>query len=331
MGSAHAPASSWPHVLGAVLGLTALLSLLLAAFAWPAANSAPHEVPLAVVAPAPVAPQVEQGLAEALGPDAFDVTRVPDRAAAVSAIEDREVYGALVLEPRGTQMLTASAASPAVAQLLGQVATGLPVDPAARAPQVIDVVPLPADDPRGAGLAAGALPLVIGGIAAAAVLTLRVRGTGRRLAGALAFAVAGGLAMTAILQLWLGSLEGDYWANSAVVTLAVAATATVILGMERLFGLAGLGLGAAVMLLLGNPLSGIASAPELLPSGWGAFGQLLPPGAAGTALRSVAFFDGAGASAPLLVLACWLVVGLTLCAVPVRSRRSLTVTEPVAA
>jgi hypothetical protein len=331
MSSVHAPASSWPHVLGAVLGLTALLSLLLTAFAWPAANSAPHGVPLAVVAPAPVAEQVEQGLAAGLGPDAFEVTRVPDRAAGVAAIEDRDVYGALLLGPRGVQMLTASAGSPAVAQILGQVATRLPVDPAAGPPQVIDVVPLPADDPRGAGLAAGSLPLVIGGIAAAALLTLRVRGTGRRLAGALGFAVAGGLAMTAILQFWLGSLAGDYWANSAVVALAVAATATVILGMERLFGLVGLGLGAVLMLLLGNPLSGIASAPELLPSGWGAFGQLLPPGAAGTALRSVAFFDGAGAGAPLVVLACWLVAGLALFAIPVPTRRSLTVAAPAAA
>jgi hypothetical protein len=326
MPSDRAPASSWPHVLGAVLGLTALLSVLLTAFAWPAANSAPHEVPLAVVAPAPVAAQVEQGLPEGVGPDAFDVTRLPDRAAGVAAIEERDVYGALVLGPQGVQMLTASAASPAVAQILGQVATRLPVDPAAGPPQVIDVVPLPADDPRGAGL-----PLVIGGIAAAAVLTLRVRGTGRRLAGALGLAVAAGLAMTAILQFWLGSLAGDYWANSAVVALAVAATATVILGMERLFGLVGLGLGVVLMLLLGNPLSGIASAPELLPSGWGAFGQLLPPGAAGTALRSVAFFDGAEASASLVVLACWLVAGLALFAIPVRTRRSLTVAEPAAA
>jgi hypothetical protein len=319
---------SWGHVVGAVLGLTVLLSVLLTAFAWPAANSEPREVPLAVAAPGPVAAQVQQRLAGA-GGEAFDVTRVADRAAAVAAIEDRDVYGALVLGPSGVEMLTASAASPVVAQLLGQVAGRLPVDPAAGPPTVTDVVPLPADDPRGAGLAAGSLPLVLGGIAAAAVLTLRVQGPGRRLLGALGFAVAGGLAMTAILQFWLGSLDGGYWTNSAVVGLAIGATATVVLALERLFGVAGLGLGgAAVMLLLGNPLSGIASAPELLPAGWGAFGQLLPPGAAGTALRSVAFFDGAGAGTALLVLGCWLVAGLALFAVPVRRRSGVRLPDP---
>jgi hypothetical protein len=321
---------SWGPVAGAVLGLTVLLSVLLTAFAWPAANSEPHEVPLAVAAPAPVAAQVEQGgvVGGVVGGGAFDVTRVENRAAAVAAIEDREAYGALVVDPSGVEMLTASAASPVVAQMLGQVAGQLPVDPAAGPPTVTDVVPLPADDPRGAGLAAGSLPLVLGGIAAAAVLTLRVRGTGRRLAGALCFAVTGGLAMTAILQFWLGSLDGSYWTNSAVVALGVGATATVVLALERLFGFAGLGLGAAVMLLLGNPLSGIASAPELLPAGWGAFGQLLPPGAAGTALRSVAFFDGAGAYTALLVLGCWLVAGLVLFAVPVRRRSRVRLPDP---
>jgi hypothetical protein len=331
--------SSWGHVAAAVAGLTLLLSVLLTAFAWPAANSEPHEVPFALAAPGPVAAQVEQGLAAGLGAEAFDVRRVADRTRAVAAIEDREVYGALVVGPQGAEMLTASAASPAVAQILGQVAARLPADPSAAASAapsvspvpVTDVVPLPADDPRGAGLAAGSLPLVLGGIAAAAVLTLRVRGTGRRLSGVLGFAVAGGLAMTAILQFWLGSLDGDYWTTSAVVALAVGATATVILALERLLGVAGLGLGAAVMMLLGNPLSGLTSAPELLPAGWGTLGQMLPPGAAATALRSVAFFDGAGMQPALVVLGCWLAFGLVLFAVPVRRGERLRVAEPVAA
>ena len=96
----------------------------------------------------------------------------------------------------------------------------------------------------------------------------------------------------------------------------------------------GLGLGAATMLLLGNPLSGLTSAPELLPSGWGTLGQLLPPGATGTALRSVAFFDGAGSGTALLVLTAWLGVDLVLCLVPTRRglpEPATATAEPVAA
>ncbi|HJR38296.1 MAG TPA: hypothetical protein VJ819_07935, partial [Nocardioidaceae bacterium] len=166
--------------------------------------------------------------------------------------------------------------------------------------------------------AAGSFPLVLGGLAAAAILSLRIPGRGSRVAGAIGVAVAAGLALTAVLQLWLDALGGSYLANAGVVALAIGSIALVLVGLRNVLGLAGLGLGAAVVLLLGNPLSGITSAPELLPAGWGTLGQLLPPGAAGSALRSTAFFDGAGASGPLLVLAGWVAVGLVLAMVPVR-------------
>jgi hypothetical protein len=156
------------------------------------------------------------------------------------------------------------------------------------------------------------LPLVLAGIAGAAALGLRVNGRGRRFAAALGLAVVAGAAITAVLQPWLGVLEGSYLANAGVVALGIAAVAFPVLGLFALLGPAGLGLGAAVMMLLGNPLSGAATAPEMLPHGLGAFGQLLPPGATGTLLRSVAFFDGAAAGGPLTVLVSWTVVGALL-------------------
>ncbi|WP_432832153.1 hypothetical protein [Dactylosporangium sp. CA-092794] len=302
--------SPWPRVGAIVLLLTALLSLIMIAFAWPATRSTVHDIPLAVAGPPPATAQVVQQL-QANRPGAFEVTTVADTAAAEALIKDRKVYGAIDLTTGHPQVIVASAASPAVAQALQQVAQALGQS-GAGAPVVRDLVPLPADDPRGAGLAAGALPLVLGGIVAAGLLTNLIAGIGRRVAGALAFAITGGLALTAILQYWLGSLEGDYWTNSGVVALSIGATAFTLLGLEALLGAAGLGLGAAVMMLLGNPLSGLTSAPEMLPSGWGAFGQFLPPGAAGSLLRSTAFFDGAGSGAHLLVLSAWAVFGLLL-------------------
>jgi hypothetical protein len=96
-----------------------------------------------------------------------------------------------------------------------------------------------------------------------------------------------------------------------------------VAGLGTAFGHVGLGVGAATVLLLGNPLSGVASAPELLPQPWGEIGQFPPPGAGGTLLRSVAFFDGAAAAAPLAVLSGWVAVGLALfLAGGVRSARS---------
>ncbi|ADB34256.1 hypothetical protein Kfla_5242 [Kribbella flavida DSM 17836] len=310
-----------PPVAAVVLVLTAVLTVLLIAFAWPAARSAPRDVPLAVVGPQQAVAQVTGALEQAM-PGGFAIEPVADRAAAVQAIEDRDVYGAIVLDQQAPELLTASAAGPAVAQLLTQLSGRLAAQNPQQAPKVTDVVPLPADDPRGAGLAAGALPLVIGGIMAAVGLINFAKAGATRVVGALGFAVAGALALTAVLQFWLGSLEGSYWGNAGVIGLSIAAISLTLLGLEWLLGTAGLGLGAAVMMLLGNPLSGLSSAPEMLPSGWGSLGQFLPPGAAGTALRSVSFFDGAGAGRPLLVLGAWLLLGLALCGLgATRSRR----------
>jgi hypothetical protein len=84
------------------------------------------------------------------------------------------------------------------------------------------------------------------------------------------------------------------------------------LGLGSLFGRVGLAIGALLALLLGNPLSGLNSAPEMLPSGWGELGQWLPQGANATLLRSTAFFEGGGATMPIVVLTCWALAGTAL-------------------
>ncbi|MFI5697014.1 hypothetical protein ACIA58_34480 [Kribbella sp. NPDC051586] len=307
---AHAAERRRPPLIAVITLLTAVLTVFLIAFAWPSARSEPRDIPIAVSGPTPAVEQVKAQLGQAM-PGGFEITAVPDRAAAVQRIEDRDAYGAIVLDSAQPEVLTASAGGPAVAQILTQLSTRMsPQSPA----KVTDIVPLPKDDPRGAGLAAGALPLVLGGIIAAAALTQLVRPGAKRVVGAIAFAITGGLALAAVLQYWLGSFEGSYLGNAGVIAMSIGAISLTLLGLEWLIGAAGLALGSATMMLLGNPLSGMTSAPEMLPNGWSTLGQFLPPGAAGTALRSVSFFDGAGAARPLVVLACWLLGGLALCA-----------------
>ena len=80
------------------------------------------------------------------------------------------------------------------------------------------------------------------------------------------------------------------------------------------------------MMLVGNPLSGAATAPEMLPGWSGVVGRLLPSGAGGQLLRSTAFFDGRGASHSVVVLVAWLTIGVVLClAGGLRPRRAATV------
>ncbi|GAA1685369.1 membrane protein [Kribbella yunnanensis] len=317
--------SRWPTVAGAVVLLTTLTSVLLIAFAWPSVRSSVHDVPIAVAGQTAAVAQVRTAL-EQRAPGGFDITEVADTASAEQLIRDRQVYGAIDLSSGTPQVIIASAASTAVAQTLQTMATGLGQRGNAGPPVAVrDLAALPADDPRGAGLSAGALPLVMGGLLATVLLTRLVRGTGRRIAGTLAFAVTAGLAVAGILQFWFGSLSGSYPANTGAVALSIAAVSLTVLGLESLFGYAGIGIGAVIMMLIGNPLSGTATAPEMLPGWSGALGQLLPPGAGGRLLRSTAFFDGRGAAATVTVLVLWATLGVALCLIGgLRAHRAIS-------
>ena len=235
--------------------------------------------------------------------------------AARAGIHRREVYGAFIFTSTGPRILTASAASLAVAQLLVQVSSALTTQSLtarSRVGALKDVVPAQSADPRQAGLAGAALPLVLSGILSGVLLTSQLRGGFERTAAVLLIALFGGFSVAGILQGGFGTLGRDYLLNSLAAALEVGAAAAFVVGSESVLGARGLALAAATLMLVGNPFSALSSAPEMLPGIWGAVGQLLPPGAFGSLMRSVAFFDGQGAIAPLVVLSSWLLLGLAL-------------------
>lgn len=265
---------------------------------------------MAVVAPAQQAAALSARLEQAV-PGGFDIRVLASAEQAREQILDREVYGALVVGQTGLQLDVASAASPAMATALSQAMT--PLGEAMSLPvRVQDVRPFPAADPKGVGLSAGALPLALGGWIAAVGIMAGVHGSRQRLITAAGFAIFGGLGMTAILQFGFGTIDGSYWGTSAGAALGAGAACFAVLGLQRMFGRSGLGLAVIALILLGGPLSGRTSAPEMLPVPWGNIGQLLPPGATGTLLRNLALFDGAATTRPLLVLSGWLLGGLAL-------------------
>ncbi|WP_353816459.1 hypothetical protein [Agromyces sp. SYSU T00266] len=111
--------------IGAILSL--VVGVILLAFAWPSVTADPNGLPVGVVGPDASVSQVEQRIAdEAEG--AIALERYDDRDAAVTAIEQREVYGAVVLGDAPTdapEVLIATAASAPVAQQLTALAQQL--------------------------------------------------------------------------------------------------------------------------------------------------------------------------------------------------------------
>jgi hypothetical protein len=309
-----APAHEPPAALRAT-GIVAVLAVAIAivaiAFALPAARSKPHEVPIGAAGPQAASGQVADML-EQNAPGAFEITYYPGEAALRDAIRNRDVYGGISFGPEGRTLLIATGASPTVAQLLSQVGSGIAQHAGVQL-KTEDVAPPSAGDPRGAGLAASALPITLAGLLPAIALVLVLRGeVWTRFAAVVVFAGLAGMTIAALLRFLLGSIDANFWGVAGGLTLGVLAAGLSVLGLGSLFGRAGLAAGSLIALLLGNPLSGLASAPELLPSGWGAFGQWLPQGATATLLRSTAFFDGAGAGMALAVLTCWALAGTTL-------------------
>jgi hypothetical protein len=298
-----------PSPLAALVIVPVLVAIVLTLFAWPSASLEPRDLPVGVAGPASAVGQLEQQLGA--DPDAFDVHHYANEADARAAIDEREVYGAFVMTPDGPKVLSSSASSAAVAQLLGHAAaeSGAPIE---------DVVPAE----HAAALPSSVLPLLIAGIligVAASLLTSSAAGRAGLLVAGSAII---GLVAAAIVQSWLEVVEGEWIVNAGVLGLTVLAIGATVAGLYSWLGGAGIGIAAALMVFIGNPFSGAGSAPELLPEPVGGIGQLLPPGAGANLLRSTGFFDGAAAGVPVTVLLAWALGGLALVALAaMRGRR----------
>lgn len=295
-----------------VLVVPAFVALAVSMFTWPNARLQPRDLPLGVVgSPAAVAAVTAQ---LAHQPGAFEVHIYGSEAAARHAIGERDVYGAILAQGphRAPTVLTASAAGPAVASVLTQVG-----DAQARAAgepfaRVVDVEPTAPGDPRGLLLGASVFPLMLAGLVTGALAYYLTRSVPGRLLGVLVAAAAAGVVVTLIMQTWLDGLAGNWFANAGVFALVTASIASVVCGLASLFRQAGVAIAGVLFMLVGNPASGMTSAPELLPQWFAAVGQLLPLGAGGQLVRSVAFFDGNALGGPLAVLLVWFGVGVAL-------------------
>jgi hypothetical protein len=319
-------------VLAVAFGVIVIQFIMLTAYAWSATSTAPRNVPVAVAGPAREVALVT-GELDTAKPGAFKLFPASTAAQARQDIAGRQAYGAILVSGTGRiDMLVASGASPAVASVLTATAAqmdGLTTRPA----NVTDIVPTAAADQTGAAFSFTLLPLMIGSLIAGVVFTLRVRDPVRRAAGVAVFGIGGGLVSAAVAHTWLGVVPGNYPAIACAMGLTSLAAAGGVSGLAHFtarFGKrqVGLGLGGVIIMLLGNPFSGMSSAPEMLPGIWGFIGQCLPTGAAATLLRSVAYFNGAHSAGPWTVLGIWAGAGLLLTLTAHRSVGGRSAADP---
>ena len=293
--------------LAAILLVPLAAAIILALFAWPAARMEPRDLPLGVAGP----PAIEQQLRAQDGK--FEVHRYASEAGARTAISEREVYGAFVAAPGGPKVLTASGASPMVAQLLGHAAGS--------EAQVEDVVPA---GPSAAALPSSVLPIVLAGLLAGVAASLLASSALARVGLLAGASLLGGAAAATSVGSWLDVIGGDWWANAGAFGFTILAIGATVLGLKALMGEGGIVITALTMIFIGNPFSAAGSAPELLPQPVGSLGQLLPPGAGASLLRSTGYFDGAGAAGHIWVLVAWAALGFGALAAAGLRRRAAT-------
>ncbi|GAA4782766.1 DUF3533 domain-containing protein [Streptomyces ziwulingensis] len=305
-----------PRATLLVLGVIALQLLFIASYVGALHDPKPADVPFGVVVPAAAAGRTVERL-ETLPGTPLDPRTVADEASAREQVENREIDGALIVDPDGRRdtLLVASGGGTALATTLERLITALEENEG-RPLRTVDVVPASAEDFDGLSSFYLVVGWCVGGYLCASILAISTgarpadpRRAAIRLLVMALVALVGGLGGALIIGPVLGALPGSTWALWGLGALTTFAVGAATLALQGLFGIIGIGLAILLVVVAGNPSAGGAFPLPMLPPFWKAIGPALPPGAGTWAARSIAYFRGNDVTASLLVLSAWAVAG----------------------
>jgi hypothetical protein len=266
----------------------------------------PHNLPFGVVGSSSLVTAVGKQLS-------LKTIQYPNESAVQQAIDQTDIYGALIPGTSADTLILVPSASFVVQIELG------PAFRKAAAEQHTQLVvqqshPLPSDNPTGNVPGLVLLPLLIGGYLASVLL---MKATGKATApGRGAIIVAYAFAGALLTDLIAGPLIGAYpnshfwalWPIFALITASVALPAAVL---ERALGVLGTVAVVVLFIILGGASAGGGGIP-LLPPFWRAIGAYLPPQNAVVLIRSTLVFGGNGTTHAFVVLGLWVLAGLVL-------------------
>ncbi|MFI8964178.1 DUF3533 domain-containing protein [Streptomyces sp. NPDC053493] len=305
-----------PRAALLVVGVFALQLLFIASYVGALHDPKPTDVPFGVVAPQQVSGAL-MGELEKLPGDPLDPRVVASREEARDQILNRDIDGALIVDPRGRTdtLLVASGGGKVLSATLQAMFTQVEAANQ-RTVRTVDVAPSSGEDFNGLSAFYLVIGWCVGGYICAAILAISAgsRPANRERAvirlGVLAlYSVLGGLGGAVIVGPILGALPGSVAALWGLGTLVVFAVGATTLALQSLFGIVGIGLAILLVVVAGNPSAGGAFPLPMLPPFWKAIGPALPPGAGTWSARSIAYFKGNDMTGSMLVLSAWAVVG----------------------
>ena len=321
------------------LGVSAFVQCLFAT-TYMSSEHAPKatDMPFGVTGSSPVLTAAEKIIS-------LKVTRYPNESAAKTAIDQAQIWGALI--PSGTS--NTLIVVPSISDLAPLDLAVRFQDAAKSAGQKLTVqqyapVPLATKDPFGLVQGLMLVPLLIGGyVCSSLLMSATGRAAGRwRLAALAGFAILAGLVVDLVVCYWLqGFPSSSFWVVWPICSLIVAVTAFLAAVLQKLFGRVGTLLMMILILQLGNPSSGGATGVPYLPTFWRDIGPYLPPRNAYILLHHAIYFNGHGTTQALTVLLVYLgVAGLILglldwfrseAPVPADATEAAAVTVPIGA
>ncbi|WP_369143415.1 DUF3533 domain-containing protein [Streptomyces sp. R44] len=325
-----------PRAALLVVGVFALQLLFITSYVGALHNPKPTDVPFGVVAPGQAATVLEDRL-EKLPGDPLDPRVVADEAEARDQVLNRDIDGALIVDPRGRTdtLLVASGGGKVLSATLEAMITKLEAANQ-RLVRTVDVAPSSSQDFNGLSAFYLVIGWCVGGYICAAILAISAgsRPANRERAiirlGVLAlYSALGGLGGAIIVGPILGALPGSVAALWGLGTLVVFAVGAATLALQSVFGIVGIGLAILLIVIAGNPSAGGAFPLPMLPPFWRAIGPYLPPGAGTWAARSIAYFKGNGMTASMVVLSVWAIVGAAVTLV-LSSVKRTPKAEPIA-
>ncbi|WP_413753890.1 DUF3533 domain-containing protein [Streptomyces sp. R-74717] len=305
-----------PRAALLVIGVLGLQLLFIASYVGALHKPKPTDVPFGVVAPQQMSAQLITELKNLPG-GPLDPRAVADAATAREQILNREIDGALIVNPRSTTdtVLVASGGGAALADTLTKIITKVDLTQQ-RTVRSVDVAPASDQDFDGLSSFYLVVGWCVGGYLCASILAIsagskpanRQRAVIRTGVMAL-YSIVGGIGGAIIIGPILGALPGSFWGLSGLGALTVFAVGMLTLALQALTGIVGIGLAVLIVVIAGNPSAGGAFPLPMLPDFWRTIGPALPPGAGTWVARSIAYFKGNAVTGPLLVLSAWAAAG----------------------
>jgi hypothetical protein len=308
-------AASIPSTVLLAVGVLALEVLFVVNYVGGWHDPQPHQVPIDVAGPSLVARPFSEVLD---GSGAFASRLVGSERQAREDIDQRRAYAALVVTRPVDRLLVADASGPFAPQVIVQGVTR--AEAQAGRPLAVEHVHRTAPgDPRSLTSFYLVVSWVVGGYLLAVLIAV-ARGMASatpwlgllRVAGFAAYAVVSGILGAVIVGPVLGALDSNLVWLGLIGMLIVAGSALATAGLESVLGVAGTGLAIVVLVIVGNPSSGGPVEPPLLPTFWRDLNPYTLPGAATTAIRNWAYFDGNATQGALLVMGGYAVIGALL-------------------